>query len=74
MAPGEAPADMSDGKLKTPPPIIEPTTSATNGSKVNLCAAGATGTAMPSVAAAIRIPLDVSFKPGTTFRDKAGIS
>jgi hypothetical protein len=27
---------MSLGRLKTPPPIIEPTTNATSGSKVNL--------------------------------------
>jgi hypothetical protein len=37
MAPGEAPLDMSDGRLKTPPPIIEPTTSAISGRRVSLC-------------------------------------
>jgi hypothetical protein len=36
IAPGEAPLDMSDGKLKTPPPIIEPMTSAVSGNKVSL--------------------------------------
>ena len=37
MAPGDAPRDMSRGRLKTPPPIIEPTTSAMSGSSVNFC-------------------------------------
>ena len=36
MAPGEAWRDMSLGRLNTPPPIIEPTTSATSGSSVSL--------------------------------------
>ena len=36
MAPGEACRDMSLGRLKTPPPIIEPTTSATSGSSLSL--------------------------------------
>jgi hypothetical protein len=35
IAPGEAAFDMSEGKLKTPPPIIDPTTSAVSGRSVN---------------------------------------
>src|SRR5262245_52428798 len=35
MAPGDALFDMSDGRLKTPPPIIDPTTSAIRGRSVN---------------------------------------
>src|SRR5215471_11388171 len=35
-APGEAWRDISLGRLKTPPPIMEPTTRATNGISVSL--------------------------------------
>ncbi len=38
---------MSLGRLKTPPPIIEPTTSATSGRSVSLPAAGAAGEETP---------------------------
>src|SRR5262249_44724746 len=37
IAAGDAPRDMSEGKLKTPPPIMDPTTSAMRGTSVNLC-------------------------------------
>ena len=36
IAPGPALLEMSDGRLKTPPPIIEPTTSAIKGASVSL--------------------------------------
>src|SRR5690242_15270302 len=53
IAPGEAAADMSRGRLKTPPPIIEPTTSATKGSRASLpgsaAATGAAGTVVTIV-------------------------
>jgi len=35
MAPGDAPRDMSEGKLKTPPPIMDPKTSAVRGNRVS---------------------------------------
>ncbi len=35
MAPGEAWADMSPGRLNTPPPIMEPTTKPISGSRVS---------------------------------------
>ena len=35
IAPGDAPFDMSEGRLKTPPPIIEPTTRAVSGRSVS---------------------------------------
>ena len=55
IAPGDAPRDMSLGRLKTPPPIIEPTTRAMSGTRVSLPVAGRTSPTVTS-AAAVAIP------------------
>jgi hypothetical protein len=50
IAPGAAAFDMSEGRLKTPPPIIEPMISAISGKRVSLALVGRT--ACPSTSAA----------------------
>ena len=56
IAPGDAPRDMSLGRLKTPPPIIEPTTRAISGTSVSLPVAGRTSPTVTSAAAVAMTP------------------
>ena len=56
MAPGDAPRDMSDGKLKTPPPIIEPMTRAMRGRSVNFCDADEALSAVASAVVMMVLP------------------
>ena len=59
IAPGDAPRDMSLGRLKTPPPIIEPTTRAISGTSVSLCVVGRTSPTVTSAAAVAMTPAPV---------------
>src|SRR6188474_2293279 len=54
IAAGDAPRDMSEGKLKTPPPIMDPTTRAMRGSSVNFCDLGGAVSAVACAVVKIR--------------------
>src|SRR4029453_17477439 len=59
IAPGDAPFDISAGRLKTPPPTIDPTTSAISGRRVSFGVAvsdfGLPSTDMPSADSLVAI-------------------
>ena len=57
IAPGDAPRDMSDGRLKTPPPIMDPMTRAMRGRSVNFCDLSEALSAVVSAAVMMILPL-----------------